>query len=295
MGWDVGMKPFEYVAPASLKEALEALARHGERARALAGGTDLFLRMERGGWAPEVIVDLKGILGLAEIRYDPAQGLTLGALALHADVEAHPLVREKYPALALGAGWVGGPQMRNRGTVGGNLCNASPAADTASPLIVYGARVRLASAQGERHLPLEEFFAGPGKTVLAPGELLVEVLVPPPAPRSGGDYQRRTRTAMDIAVVGAAAAITLNGGSTCTEARICLTSVGPTPLRAAAAEAMLRGKALTAERIAEAAAAAAAEARPIDDVRASAAYRRAIVEVLTRRALTNATAQARRM
>ena len=287
------MKPFEYVAPASLKESLDLLARHGEKARALAGGTDLFLRMERGGWAPEVIVDLKGIPDLAEIRYDPAQGLALGALALHGDVAAHPTVREKYPALALGAGWVGGPQMRNRGTVGGNLCNASPAADTASPLIVYGARVCLASARGERNLPLEEFFTGPGKTALAPGELLVAVVVPPPAPGSGGDYQRRTRTAMDIAVVGAAAAVTVNGGSTCTEARICLASVAPTPLRAAGAEAVLRGKELTAERIAEAARAAAAEARPIDDVRASATYRRAMVEVLTRRALNRALARAR--
>jgi carbon-monoxide dehydrogenase medium subunit len=287
------MKPFDYVAPSSLKEVLEVLARHGERARALAGGTDLFLRMERGGWVPEVIVDIKSIPGLAEIRYDPSQGLRLGALALHGDVASHPAVRDKYPALALGAGWVGGPQMRNRGTVGGNLCNASPAADTASPLIVYGAHVRLASARGERSLPLEEFFAGPGKTVLVPGELLVDVVVPAPAPRSGGDYQRRTRTAMDIAVVGAAAAVTLNGGSTCTEARVCLASVAPTPLRAAAAEAVLRGRELTAERISEAARAAAAEARPIDDVRASASYRRAMVEVLTRRALHNALARAR--
>ncbi len=287
------MKLFEYVAPASLQEAVEILGRHGAKARALAGGTDLFLRMERGGWAPEVVVDLKAVPGLAEIRFEPTQGLTLGALTLHAEVAAHPVVREKYPALALGAGWVGGPQMRNRGTVGGNLCNASPAADTAAPLIVLGARVRLVSAGGERVLALEEFFTGPGKTVLNPGEILAEVLVPPPPPRSGGDYQRRTRTAMDIAVVGAAVAVALDGGSTCKDARIALASVAPTPLRAAAAAAVLRGKDLTPERVAEAARAAAAEARPIDDVRATAAYRRAMVEVLTRRALANALARAR--
>jgi len=201
--------------------------------------------------------------------------------------------RRRLVALALGAGWVGGPQMRNRGTVGGNLCNASPAADTAAPLLVLGARVRLAGAGGERTLALEEFFVGPGKTVLAPGEVLAEILVPPPPPRSGGDYQRRTRTAMDIAVVGVAAAVVLDGGTACRDARLALASVAPTPLRAAAAEAVLRGKDLAPERIAEAARAAAGEARPIDDVRATATYRRAMVEVLTRRALTAALARAR--
>jgi len=288
-----GMKPFEYVAPTTLREAVEVLGRHGERARVLAGGTDLFLRMERGGWAPDVVVDLKGVPGLADIHFDAGRGLALGALALHADVAAHPVVRERYPVLAQGAGWVGGPQMRNRGTVGGNLCNASPAADTASPLIALGARVRLAGPGGERVVALDDFFLGPGKTVLAPGEVLVEVLVPPPARRSGGDYQRRTRTAMDIAVVGVAAVVALDGGATCTEARIVLASVAPTPLRARAAEAALRGKGLTPDRIAEAARAAAAESKPIDDVRASAGYRRTIVEVLTRRALNNALARAR--
>lgn len=286
------MKPFEYHAPTTLAEALEVLARYGEKARLLAGGTDLFLRMERGGWAPEAVVDLKGIAVLADIRYDPARGLSLGTLALHVDVASHPVVRERYPALAQGAGWVGGPQMRNRGTAGGNLCNASPAADTAAPLIALDARVRLVGAGGERSLPLEEFFVGPGKTALRPGEILAEVLVPPPPPRSGGDYQRRTRTAMDIAVVGLAAALTLDGGAACREARIALASVAPTPLRAKAAEAVLRGREVTPDRIAEAARAAAAEARPIDDVRATAAYRRNIVEVLTRRALANALARA---
>jgi carbon-monoxide dehydrogenase medium subunit len=287
------MKPFEYVAPASLQEALEMLARHGEKARPLAGGTDLFLRMERGGWAPDVVVDLKGVPGLADIRYDAQRGLSLGALAPHADVAAHPAVQGRYPALAQGSGWVGGPQMRNRGTVGGNLCNASPAADTAAPLLALDARVRLVGARGERTLPLEEFFTGPGSTVLAPGEILAEILVPPPSPRSGGDYQRRTRTAMDIAVVGAAAVVALDGGSVCREVRIALASVAPTPLRAKAAEAVLRGNDATPDRIAEAARTAAAEARPIDDVRATAAYRSAMVEVLARRALTNALARAR--
>jgi carbon-monoxide dehydrogenase medium subunit len=288
------MKPFEYVAPASLQEALEVLARHGEKARPLARGTDLFLRLARGGWAPEVVVDLKAVPGLDGIRDDPAHGLRLGALARHADVAAHPAVRARYPALAQGAGGVGGPQMRNRGTVGGNLCNASPAADTAAPLLALEARVRLVSPRGERTLPLAEFFTGPGQTVLTPGELLAEVLVPPPAPRSGGDYQRRTRTAMDIALVGVAAAVTLDGGIACREVRIALAAVAPTPLRAPAAEAVLRGQEATPERIVEAARAAAAAARPIDDVRASAAYRRAMVEVLTRRALANALALARR-
>ncbi len=287
------MKPVGYVAPTTLREAVEILGRHGERARALAGGTDLFLRMERGGWAPDVVVDLKGVPGLADIHFDAERGLALGALAFHADVAAHPVVCERYPVLAQGAGWVGGPQMRNRGTVGGNLCNASPAADTASPLIALGARVRLVGPAGERVVALDEFFVGPGKTVLAPGEVLVEVLVPPPAPRSGGDYQRRTRTAMDIAVVGVAAVVILDGGATCKDARIVLASVAPTPLRARAAEAAVRGKGLTPDRIAEAARAAAAESKPIDDVRASAGYRRTIVEVLARRALTNALGRAR--
>jgi carbon-monoxide dehydrogenase medium subunit len=248
--------------------------------------------MERGGWAPEAVVDLKGVPGLGGVSFDLAKGLSLGPLVPHADVAAHPIVRQKYPVLALASGWVGGPQMRNRGTVGGNLCNASPAADTASPLLVLDARVRLVRKGGERTIPLEEFFAGPGQSRLAPGEVLAEIQVPPPAPRSGADYQRRTRAAMDIAVVAVAAWVRLGQGTTCAAVRLSLTSAAPTPLRAKAAEAMLPGKDLTPERIAEAARAAAAEARPIDDVRASAAYRRQMVEVLARRALTNAFAQA---
>jgi len=197
-----------------------------------------------------------------------------------------------YPALAEAAGWVGSVQTRNRATLVGNLCNASPAADTAPALLSYGAQVKMASINGERSVPLEEFFVGPGKTVLQDNPLLAEIVLPAPAPPPGAAFFRRTRTAMDIAVVCGAAMLTVANG-TCQDVRIALGAVGPTPMRAPRAESAMRGQALTEPLIEDASRIAAEEARPIDDVRSSAEYRREMVSILTRRGLKQALERAR--
>ena len=288
------MQPFDYHEPSSLDEALSLLGEHRERARVLAGGTDLFLRMRTGVLRPAVVLDLKRIAGLDGIRESEEGGLRIGALTPHGDVEAAEAVRVRYPALASAARWVAGVQIRNRGTVGGNLCNASPAADLATPLLAFGARVRVAGLGWDRELPLEAFFVGPGRTVLAPDEILTEIVLPPPAPWTGSDFQRAIRAAVDIALVNVAATLTLEpGDGVCRDVRIALGAVAPTPMLALAVAAALRGQRLTPEAIAAAARAAAAEARPISDVRASAEYRRDQVEVLTTRALERAFEVAR--
>ena len=284
-------KEFAYFAPATLDEALDLLAEHGREARVLAGGTDLLLRLKAGQWQPRCVVNIKRIPGLDEISFDPAGGLRLGTLTTAADLARSEIVRTHYAALAQGAGLMASVQIRNLATVGGNLCNAAPSADLAPPLIALGASALIVGPGGQRHMPLDEFFIGPGQTALEPGELLTAVIAPPPAPGSAAVYLKNSpRQAMDIAVVGVAVAMTLSRklrpAVKCEDARIVLGAVAPTPLRARQAEALLQGQEISPERIEEAAHAAAQEARPIDDVRASAWYRQWMVEVLTRRGLT---------
>ena len=209
-------------------------------------------------------------------------------------VADHPGIRQDYTALAMGAGLIGSVQIQNMATVGGNICNASPSADTAPGLLASGAQVVLASAMGERSLPLEAFFLGPGKTALQPGELLVRLELPIPPAHCGSFYLRHTpRARMDLAFVGVAAAVQLSETGEICSARIALGAVAPTPLRAYRAEQRLAGCQPDAALINEAALLAAAEARPIDDLRASADFRRHLVQVLTRRALEGAIANAR--
>lgn len=286
------MKEFEYLEPSSLQQALEWLNTHRGQARVLAGGTDLHLRLRKRVFLPDYIIDLKRVRGLNYIVSDGQGGVRIGPTALQRDVAGSPLAQKDFPALAEAARWVGSVQTRNRATVVGNLCNASPAADTAPALLGYGARVKIASVQGERTVPLEEFFVGPGKTVLRDNELVAEVLIPTPAPRTGGSFFRRTRTAMDIAVICGAAVLSLRNG-TCQDARIALGAVAPTPIRAPRAEGVLRGQVLSARVIEEASRIAAEESRPISDVRGSEEYRREMVRVLTRRGLTQAFERAR--
>ncbi|MBI3328465.1 MAG: xanthine dehydrogenase family protein subunit M [Nitrospinae bacterium] len=286
------MKDFEYLEPASLQQALEWLNTHRGRARVLAGGTDLYLRLRKRVFLPDYVIDLKRARGMDYIASDGQGGLRIGPTTLQADIFGSPLVQQDFPALAEAARWVGSVQTRNRATVVGNICNASPAADTVPALLGYGAQVKIASIQGERRVPLEEFFVGPGKTVLQDNELLAEVLIPAPLPRTGGSFFRRTRTAMDIAVVCGAAVLSLANGA-CHDVRIALGAVAPTPIRAPWAERALRGQALTERVIEEASRIAAEEARPISDVRSTEEYRREMVRVLTRRGLTQAFERAR--
>jgi CO/xanthine dehydrogenase FAD-binding subunit len=280
---------FAFREPATLEEACRILADNGPRAALLAGGTDLLRNIRYGEERPEVVVSVARIPELQGIRSDGG-GLRIGAAATMADIASDPTVRALFPVLAEAAGQVGSAQVRNRATMGGNLCNASPCADTAPPSAVCGAELRLTSTSGSRTVRASEFMNGPGTTVLAPGEILAAIHFPPPVPHSGGAFLALgKRRAMEITIVSASAALTLEGrGGVVKEAAICLGSVAPIPMRARGGEALLLGKPPTDELFREAAAAASAEARPIDDLRASAEYRRAMVEVLTRRALSAA-------
>lgn len=282
------MKPFDYYAPTSLDEAISLLAGQNGRARVLAGGTDLLLKMRAGKLAPGCLINVKRISELRGLSYSEKAGLRLGALATVAEIMASPAVCNHYPAIAQAAAMMAGVQIRNLATGGGNLCNAAPSADLAPPLIALGAQAHIAGPRGRRTVALEDFFAGPGQTILAGDELLIEVSVPAPEPGLAAVYLKHApRQAMDIAIVGVSAGITVKDGM-CSSARIVLGAVAPTPLRAREAEQALVGRSLEEKRIAEAARLAAQEARPIDDVRASAWYRREMVEVLVRRALRDA-------
>ena len=286
------MKGIDYFAPPRLEEAVSLLRRYGKKAALMAGGTDFLLRLERGLVQPGVIVDLKKIRDLRGINSNRA-GLKIGAATLMDEIASSHLIQTRYGILAKGAAAVGSIQTRNRATLGGNLCNASPAADTASPLIALGGRARIAGAKRVREVPLEEFFLGPGKSCLQPNEILKEIFVPSPVQRSAGSFQRCTRTAMDIALVNCAVFLSLaSKGGVVQDIRIALGAVAPTPVRVQAAEDVLRGKNPDEKAIEEAADCAAAGVRPIDDVRSSASYRRAMVRVLTKRAIEEALREA---
>jgi carbon-monoxide dehydrogenase medium subunit len=287
------MRRFEYHEPANLEEASVLLVRHGAEASLLAGGTDLLVEIKEHVRWPKHVVNVKRIPGLAALEYDARDGLRFGALVTAREIETSPVVLEKYPGLAQAARELGSIQVRHRATVVGNICRASPSADTLPPLIADGASVRIHGPAGGRTVALEDFFTGPGKTVLAPGELVTEVVVPPPAPRTGKHYIKHgRRKAMELATVGVAVALTLEGDA-CREIRIALGAVAPTPIRARAAEAALRGRGLDAQAIAAAARIAQGECRPISNVRGSAEYRREMVGVLAARAIERAREAAR--
>lgn len=287
------MKAFDYFAPQKLGEAMSLLRRHGKKASCLAGGTDLLLRMERRAVSPGVLIDLKKVRELNGIKAS-GKGLIIGALTPMEDIVSSRRVQRRYAILGEAASLVGSLQTRNRATVGGNLCNASPAADTATPLIALSAKAKIVGSGKQRVVPLDSFFVGPGKTCMKPNELLKEIIVPSPPTRSGGSFQRCTRTVMDIAVVNSSIYLTLDSkGGTVKDVRIALGAVAPIPLRAKPAEEFLKGKKPDQGTIEEAATRAAGYSRPIDDVRSSAYYRREMVRVLTRRALQEAVKRAR--
>jgi len=281
------LKNFAYFDPTSVGEAVQLLQQHGGQAKVLAGGTDLFLRLRRRALMPEVVVDLKRIAALSDLSYSAAAGLCIRATVTHGEVVDHPAVQQHYGALATAANWIGSLQTRHRGTVVGNLCNASPAADTAPALLSYGAIVTIVGPDGQREVPLEAFFQGPGRTALGPAEIVTTVRLPAASERRGWGFGRRTRTVIDIALVSSCAVVQAHNG-VCGEVRISLGAVGPIPLRATRAEAVLQGQQPSAALLAEASRVAAEEARPISDVRCSAAYRKDMVEVLSKRCLESA-------
>ena len=279
------MRRFHYHEPQSLAEASALLIKLGSAAHVMAGATDLLVEIREDLRSCEHVVNIKKITGLAEFSCDSERGLQFGALVTARKIETSPEVIALYPNLATAASQLGSIQVRNRATVVGNICRASPSADTIPPLIADGAWLTIYSESGEREVAIEDFFTGPGRTVLKPGDIVTGVTVPPPAASSGRSYIKHgRRKAMELATVGVAVSLEQKDGKCC-DIRIALGAVAPTPIRARKAEALLRGRAIDAALLAEAAETAMLESTPISNVRASAAYRREMVGVLTRRAI----------
>jgi len=271
-----------YEAPTTVADAVR-LMKADPTARPLAGGTDLLVQ-QKAGRRPSAFIDLKRIPELLGVTLD-AKGLRLGAATPAAEICEHDEVRSLWPGLVEAVGLIGSTQIQGRCSVGGNLCNGSPAADTTCPLIVNQAQALVAGPGGERTIPVESFTTGPGKTVLGPGEMLVALLVPRPAPGTADAYLRLIpRTEMDIAVVGAAVSVTVDAKGACTAARVAVGAVGPTAVLVPEAAEALIGTKLDEAALKAAGAAASAAAKPIDDKRGTAEYRRRVVGVLTRRA-----------
>ena len=281
------MNAVQWLQPGTLQEAVALLHEHAPGAAVLAGGTDLVVHSRaRKAAVPAALIHIGQIAELGRLQVDSEGRLHLGAMVSHAMIEASSEMRAGWPALVDASSIVGSPATRNVGTVGGNLCNASPAMEIGAALIVYGAQVTLANRSGSRTLDVAEFLTGPGKTARNQDEILTEVVVPPAQSWQGSAYVRLGfRLAMEIAVVGAAAAVRVDEAGTVADCRIALTAVAPTIIRATAAEAALRGHEPSSQRIGEAGEAARSHAKPIDDVRAPAWYRLDTTAVVTRRAI----------
>ena len=280
-----GLPSFDYVRARDPAEVSALLVKHGDRARLLMGGTDILVQMRDGVLAPAMVIDVKALPGMTAIHFDPAVGLQVGAAVNMNALAAYPAVMTHYPLLVQAVETVASYQLRTRATMGGNLCNASPAADTAPAALVLEARCVAWGPDGERVIPVNEFFLGVRKTALQPGEFLTRIEFPVPPDGWVGRYIKLGRNAGgDLAIVGVAV-MGYPENSAASGFRLALASVAPTPLRIFAAEALLAEQPITAERLAEAALAAEAAAKPIDDLRGSARYRKAMTHNLTRRAL----------
>ena len=284
----MGLPKFKYLAPKTLKEACEMLEKYGEKAKVKAGGTDLLIKMSNRVITPEYIIGLKNIKELDYIEFDEKKGLRIGACTVLFDVLRNPIIKEKYPAVAYAASVTATNQVRNMATLIGNLCNAAPSADNAPTLLALGAKIVLYSLNGERVIPLEEFFKGPGLTALKPNEIVKEVIVPVPKENSGMAFLKASqRGKVDIAAVNVGVYLTLNNGKI-DDVNIFLGAVAPIPVRAKHAEEELKGKEPTDEVLYSAGKKATLDASPITDMRATREYRLVLVEVLTRRAVKKA-------
>ena len=276
------IRPFDYWAAPGLAEALNELDLHGADAKVIAGGTDLVLNLKKKAILPRRVISLHNLDELDFVKSDDSR-VRIGALTKHADLAANPFLKQHLPILCEAVGLIGSWQIRNVGTIGGNICNASPAADSAPALLVLNAQLILASKTAEKKIPLDSFFSGPGETVLETGQILKEIVIELPKQRSAGCYLKlRRRKAVDVSLVGVAfQAETGSDGNTLAKVGIALGGVAPTPVRAPEAEAILVGltldEALT--KVSDCAKIAVKAASPIDDVRASASYRRTIVDV----------------
>jgi carbon-monoxide dehydrogenase medium subunit len=301
------MKKFDYLRPQTLEEALSLLNQHGKKAKLIAGGTDVIVMIKQKAMAPDVLISLQGIPGLNQIKYNGS--LSIGPMVTHRAIEKSEVIKNNFSALADAVDDLGSIQIRNVATIGGNICTAAPSADTATPLLVLGTQVRIKNPKGEKTLPIEEFFKGPGETVLKTGEMVQEILIPKLLPNTGSAYYKlQRRLALDLPILGVSVLLSLDKNKVtcsdllctaspistilhkmeqdeiiCKDVRIALGVAAPTPMRALKAEALLRGKKLGDELLEEAANTASQEAQPRDTLRGEAWYRRDMVRVLVKR------------
>ena len=279
---------FEYLAPKTIGEACNLLLELGSPAKVMAGATDLIPPMKDKAISPEYLIDLKKIPDLDNLEYDEKEGLKIGALTTLRTIETSPLVKEKNPAVAHAAKVVASTQIRAKGTMAGNICNASPSCDTAPNLLAQGAKILVQGPNKDRIIQAEDFFLGVKKTSLEPGEIVTGIVIPPLAENERAAYiKHAVRKAMDLAIIGVAVKIKVEDGI-CTDAHIALGAVAATPIRAPKAEEALIGKALTDEVIVKASEEAMDSCHPISDIRASAEYRKDMIRVFTKRAVRQA-------
>jgi len=301
------MKKFDYLKPKTLEEALSLLNQQGKKAKLIAGGTDVIVLIKQKTMAPDILISLRGIPGLDQIQYNGT--LRIGALVTHRTIEKSEVIRKEFSALADAADVLGSIQIRNVATIGGNICTAAPSADTATPLLVLGTQVKIKSLKEEKTVPIEEFFTGPGETILKKGEIVTELVMPKPLPHTGSAYWKlQRRLALDLPILGVSTLLSLDKGTiscsdmlctvspissilhtmeqdelVCKEVRIALGVAAPTPIRALKAESLLRGKKLSDELLEEVAETAVKEAQPRDTIRGEAWYRSDMIRVLVKR------------
>lgn len=280
------MKNFEYFEPRTLKEAVGLLVKYKRGAKLLAGGTDLMIEMKGDFVKAKCLINLKKIKGLDKITYNKKEGLTIGSLVTWTNILSSKPIHQYYPILREAASLMGCPQIRNMGTIGGNICHASPSADSAPALMVYDAKCVIAGPGRERMIPIEKIFTGVQKISLKEGEILTGFRIPTPDPKSKGCYLKFSpRRAMDLPIVGVGVLVGTSNGIF-KEVKIALGAVAPTPIRSRRAEGFLLGKPINDESIRQAAEEAVKESKPITDIRASREYRLGLVKELTQRALT---------
>ena len=278
------LSDFDYHAPQTIQEACSLLTQFGSKAKLLSGGTDLMVKMKHGVMSCEVLISMKELNELKEITYQKGKGVVIGARATHNDLVNSTLLNEKYLSVSEAAHHMASNQIRNIGTVGGNIVNAVPSADLPPILIALGATITMVGPNGERTIPLEDYFTGPGRSVMAQDEIVTCVTIPD-QPTTGSNYIKfGLRRSGALAVVGVATAVTMEG-NIIKDARIALGAVAPVPMRAKETETLLIGKEYTDDLLEQAGAAASRECSPISDIRGSAEYRRDMVRVFTKRSL----------
>jgi len=288
------IKDFKYLAPKTLKEALTLLDKYQDDCKVIAGGQSLLVLMRQGLVTPKYLIDIKGLSELSYIKSDTKGGLKIGALTTHREIEKSPKMRDGFVVLAEMENRLASIQTRNWGTIGGNLCHADPAGDPAPVLVALNAALRMASLNGERTMPVEDFCLDYFETALEHNELLTEIQVPAIPPYTGAAYTKFNVIESDLATVGVAVSVTLRSDDgICQDVRIALGAAAPTPIRAKKAEAVLRGKKITNNLIKEAGEIASTEAEPISDIYASAEYRRELIKVLVKRVGKEALARAK--